>query len=283
MDFKELLDNDDVVVAPGVWDGLSAILAARADFEAVTISGFAVSASMGLPDLGLYSSEELLGRVREVANAVPLPVMSDIDTGYGGPANVQRTVRRFEAAGASAFFLEDQQSPKVCPLYSDGTPPLVDLATAEGRIRAAAEAKQERSLLVARTDATGDEAVARLTRFRDAGADLLMIMSKTFASISELTSASELLDASLVVTVSPGSWIETTASVAALAGVGTRIVVPSTVGIEVSAAAVGGAFASMRSASAFAEVSVSAMNHLELADLVGLERAAATNAKYSHP
>src|SRR5260370_13943040 len=115
---REILAGDALVVAPGVYDGLSARIAAAAGFSALYCSGGAVARSSGVPDIGLLTMTEVLARLREVIDATALPVIADADTGYGNAVNVVRTVREFERLGAAAIHLEDQVAPKKCGHYA---------------------------------------------------------------------------------------------------------------------------------------------------------------------
>ena len=115
---RERLLVTELVVALGVYDGLSARIAAAAGFEVLYASGGAIARSSGVPDLGLLSVTEVLARVREIADATSLPVIADADVGYGNALNVYRTVQEFERLGIAALHLEDQVSPKKCGHYA---------------------------------------------------------------------------------------------------------------------------------------------------------------------
>ena len=108
---RELLRAGDVVVAPGVWDGLSARLVARAGFPAAYATGGGIARSMGYPDLGLLSLSEIASRLANIVEHAGVPVIADADTGYGNALNAQRAVREFERAGVAALHLEDQTFP----------------------------------------------------------------------------------------------------------------------------------------------------------------------------
>lgn len=108
---RELLTAPELLVAPGVFDGLSARVAEQAGFAAVYLSGGAVARSSGVPDLGLLSMTEVLVRIREVVDAVAVPVLADADTGYGGVLNARRTVREMQRLGVAGLHLEDQVTP----------------------------------------------------------------------------------------------------------------------------------------------------------------------------
>jgi methylisocitrate lyase len=176
---RELLARDEILVAPGAYDALTARLIQEAGFEAVYLSGAGVSfATLGLPDIGLLTLTEMANHVAYVANAVSLPVIADADTGYGNAINVQRTVREYQQAGAAAIQLEDQAFPKRCGHLAGKE--LIPAEEMVGKIRAAVDARTDPDfLIIARTDAravTGlDDALRRAERYRRAGADILFI------------------------------------------------------------------------------------------------------------
>ena len=175
---RERLLAPGLVVAPGVYDGLSARIAAAAGFEVLYASGGAIARSSGVPDLGLLSVTEVLVRVREIADATALPVIADADAGYGNALNVYRTVQEFERLGIAALHLEDQVSPKKCGHYTGKQ--VVPAEEMLGKLRAAQEARRDRDLvLIARTDARGveglDAAIRRGNAYAAAGADLVFV------------------------------------------------------------------------------------------------------------
>lgn len=162
-----------------VWDGLSARLAAQAGFDVLMASGYNISSSMALPDVGLTSMAEVLNSCKICARAAgDTPVLADIDTGYGNAVNVMRTVWEFENVGVAGVQLEDQVSPKRCPYL--GETPLIPLPEATGKIRAAVAARRNPDFLIsARTDAnTIDEAIARGREYVESGADMVFVVSK---------------------------------------------------------------------------------------------------------
>jgi len=175
---RELLTAEDLVRAPGVFDGLSAHLARRAGFPAVYFTGAGVAASgWGLPDIGLVTATEMLDRLRVVVDSSGLPVIADADTGYGNPMHVARTVRDYERAGVAALHIEDQAFPKRCGHLTDKE--LVDTEVFVRKLRAALDARRRGTLIVARTDALGpagvDEAIARAQRYAAEGADVVFV------------------------------------------------------------------------------------------------------------
>jgi len=179
---RALLKGEEIVVAPGVYDGLSARLASDAGFAAVYATGGGIARSMGFPDLGLLSMQEVAERVAGIVEHAGVPVIADADTGYGNALNVRRTVREFERAGVAAFHLEDQVHPKRCGHYDDKA--LVPTAEMVQKLRAARDAAQDADLVViARTDAIAVEglgaAIARAQAYAAAGADLLFVEAPT--------------------------------------------------------------------------------------------------------
>ena len=180
---RRLVADGDVVVAPGVYDGLSARLAARAGFPALYATGGGIARSMGYPDLGLLSPREIVDRLANIVeHAGDVPVIADADTGYGNALNVRRAVREFERVGVAAFHLEDQTFPKRCGHYDDKavvpTPEMVQ------KLRAAREALADPDLvLIARTDALAveglDAAVERAGAYQAAGADVIFVEAPT--------------------------------------------------------------------------------------------------------
>ncbi|BBY38229.1 carboxyvinyl-carboxyphosphonate phosphorylmutase [Mycobacterium mantenii] len=177
---KELLDKRELIVAPGVFDGISAHLTRRTGQVAAYMTGAGVAASgFGLPDIGLVTATEMAERVAMITGALgDLPLIADADTGYGGPMNVVRTVRSYDAAGVAAIQLEDQVLPKRCGHLPDKQ--VVDAAVFEQTLAAALDARSDDNLLVvARTDARGplglDAAIERANRYAQAGADIIFV------------------------------------------------------------------------------------------------------------
>jgi methylisocitrate lyase len=164
------------VMLPGVFNPLVARMAERAGFQAVYLSGAALSASLGLPDVGLVALPEFVDAARAITAATPLPLICDADTGFGEALNVERTVRQFEAAGVAGIHLEDQQLPKRCGHLSGKQ--LVEPQEMAAKLRAAVAVRRDPDfLLIARTDARGvngfADAVQRAQLYRSAGADAI--------------------------------------------------------------------------------------------------------------
>ncbi|MCB1694195.1 MAG: isocitrate lyase/PEP mutase family protein [Pseudomonadales bacterium] len=177
---KLLLAQRDVLVAPGVYDGLSATLAARAGFDVVYMSGFSVAgATYGVPDVGIIGANEMAEAADRIVRAAgTTPVIADADNGYGGPLNVARIVERYEQLGVACIQIEDQVLPKRCGHMENKQ--VVGRKEATARIRAAVKARQSTDFLVmARTDAAATdglgEALRRAEDFLHAGADILFV------------------------------------------------------------------------------------------------------------
>jgi methylisocitrate lyase len=172
--FRALLDRPEILRMPGAHLGLAALLAQKQGFEALYLSGAAMSASMGLPDLGMITVEDVCFFIRQVSRATGLPILVDGDTGYGEALNVMHMVRAFEDAGAGAVHLEDQLLPKKCGHLNDKK-----LASADDMAAKVAAARKARRHLtiIARTDAVASEgmdaAVDRARRYLEAGADAI--------------------------------------------------------------------------------------------------------------
>ncbi|HEY3711231.1 MAG TPA: isocitrate lyase/PEP mutase family protein [Amycolatopsis sp.] len=177
---RQQLAGQELVVAPGVFDGISAHLVARLGFRAGYLTGAGIAASgFGLPDIGLVTQTEMAERARMITRVLGgIPLIADADTGYGAELNVVRTVREYEAAGVAAIQLEDQAFPKKCGHLPDKE--LIDPATFAARLTAALEARTDPDLVViARTDARGplglDAAIERANTYARAGADVIFV------------------------------------------------------------------------------------------------------------
>jgi 2-methylisocitrate lyase-like PEP mutase family enzyme len=167
------------LVAPGVYDGLTATLAEAAGFEALYLSGAAVAYTrLGRPDIGLTTMSEMAETLAAIRDRVALPIVIDADTGFGNALNAQRTMRTYERAGANALQVEDQNFPKRCGHLADKR--LIPVAEMTGKIRAMADARaRDETLIIARTDAIGVEgfeaALERAEAYVAAGADALFV------------------------------------------------------------------------------------------------------------
>lgn len=179
-DLKTMLaDPSRNIVAPGIYDAMTALLAEQAGFDCLYLSGASIAYTrLGRPDIGLVSASEVIATIELITDRVDLPVIVDGDTGFGNAMNAQRTVRGFERAGAQAIQIEDQSFPKRCGHLAGKT--LIGKDEMAGKIRAAVDAREtDRLRIIARTDAIAvegfDVALARAEAYADAGADVLFI------------------------------------------------------------------------------------------------------------
>jgi 2-methylisocitrate lyase-like PEP mutase family enzyme len=179
MTLKSRLAQPQILIAPGVYDGLTAAIAADAGFEALYLSGAAVAYTrLGRPDIGLTTMSEMADTMALIRDRVGVPVIIDADTGFGNALNAQRTMRAYERAGANALQVEDQTYPKRCGHLADKS--LITCAEMAGKIAAMADARASaETLIIARTDAIAVEgfaaAIDRAGAYLEAGADALFI------------------------------------------------------------------------------------------------------------
>ena len=170
--------SDNMVLAPFVYDGFTAMIAEGQGAQAVYMTGHGTSAQIGLPDVGLTSMAEMVANLGYITEGVDVPVIADADTGYGNAINVQRTVREYESAGAAALHLEDQVFPKRCGFFEGKQ--CVPMEEHVQKIRAALDARSDPGLvIIARTDAVApngwEDAIRRAEAYRAAGADLVFV------------------------------------------------------------------------------------------------------------
>jgi len=191
---RSRLARPPIVIAPGVYDPLTALIAERAGFETLYVSGAAIAYTrLGRPDIGLVSLSEVVDTVALIRDRVGVHLVVDADTGYGNALNVERTVRLLERVGATAIQLEDQDFPKRCGHLDDKV--LIPAPEMVGKIKAALDARYSReTLVIARTDAIAVEgferAIARAVSYREAGADILFVEApKTRAELQHIPPA----------------------------------------------------------------------------------------------
>jgi 2-methylisocitrate lyase-like PEP mutase family enzyme len=203
---RQLLAGEELIVAPGVYDGISAAAASRFGFRSAYMTGAGVSASAyGLPDVGLVTQTEMVERARVIAGLLEVPLIADADTGYGSPVNVVRTVHEYERAGVAAIQLEDQVFPKRCGHLAGKEVVAAERFVAV--LRAAAEARRDpATVIVARTDARAplgiDEAIRRGRLYREAGADVIFIEAPR--SEAEVERVAAEVEAPLLLNLVPG-------------------------------------------------------------------------------
>ncbi|MFW2468581.1 MAG: isocitrate lyase/PEP mutase family protein, partial [Candidatus Puniceispirillaceae bacterium] len=192
MTLRELLSRPGITLAPGVYDALSALIATKSGAEIVYLSGASLAYTrFGISDVGLVSVSEVADTLASITDRIDTPVIVDGDNGFGNALNVQRTVRSFERAGATAIQLEDQSFPKRCG-HLDGKT-LISKQEMVGKIKAALDARSHQDMqIIARTDARAveglDLAIERAEAYRDAGADVLFIEApQSIAEMKHLT------------------------------------------------------------------------------------------------
>src|SRR3954466_8366734 len=188
------LSQKPILVAPGVYDAFTALVATQAGFETLYVSGAAIAyTKLGRPDIGLVSMSEVAETVTLIRDRVDAHLVVDADTGYGNAINVMRTVRAFERAGATAIQLEDQDFPKRCG-HLDGKA-LIPTDEMVGKLKAALDTRASAdTLIIARTDAVAVEgferAIERATRYKEAGADMLFVEApKSSDDLARVTKA----------------------------------------------------------------------------------------------
>jgi 2-methylisocitrate lyase-like PEP mutase family enzyme len=236
---RELLAGEELLVAPGVYDGITAALVRSFSFRAAYMTGAGVSAAgFGLPDIGLVSLAEMAERARTIAGLLAprpgagpsaqereIPLIADADTGYGSPINVARTVREYERAGVAAVQLEDQTFPKRCGHLSGKE--VIDAERFAVVLRAAIDARSDPdTVIVARTDARAplglEEAISRARLYADAGADVIFVEAPQ--SVQEIERIAGEVDAPLLLNIVPGG-LTPELPPARLAELGYRIVI----------------------------------------------------------
>nr|WP_282600072.1 oxaloacetate decarboxylase [Patulibacter sp. SYSU D01012] len=194
------------ILLPGVYDALSARLAAAAGFDAIYVTGAGLANSrLGVPDIGLTSVDQLADHVAAISDAVDVPLVVDGDTGFGNAVNVRHAVRKLERAGAAAIQLEDQVFPKKCGHFAGKA--VIPLDEMRGKLQSALDSRRsEETLIVARTDAGAtnglDEAIERALAYRELGADVIFVEAPT--SVDELRRVAAEVDAPLVANMVEG-------------------------------------------------------------------------------
>jgi 2-methylisocitrate lyase-like PEP mutase family enzyme len=179
MSLRNLITGDELLLAPGIYDALSGLIATQSGAKAVYLSGASLAYTrFGTSDVGLVSVSEVNDTIAAITDRIDTPIIVDGDTGFGNALNVQRTVRSFERSGADAIQLEDQSFPKKCG-HLDGKK-LINTDEMVGKIHAALDARaNEETLIIARTDARAvegfSEAIDRAGAYKEAGADVLFV------------------------------------------------------------------------------------------------------------
>jgi 2-methylisocitrate lyase-like PEP mutase family enzyme len=275
---RELLAGEQLILAPGVYDGISAALVAKLGFPAAYMTGAGVSASgYGLPDVGLLTLTEMAERARVLAGLLDVPLIADADTGYGSPVNVVRTVREYERAGVAAIQLEDQVFPKRCGHLAGKE--VIEAQRFTVTLQAALEARSNPdTVIIARTDARAplgvQEAISRGRAYADAGADVIFVEAPE--SIEEVKRIAHDVDAPLLLNVVPGGRTPEIPP-ERLAELGFRIAIYPGVALGAVAKAAIGALSELASTSAIETTADPA----GFFDLLGLTRWQQLGERYS--
>jgi 2-methylisocitrate lyase-like PEP mutase family enzyme len=190
-ELRSLIDSQELIQAPGVYDALTARIAQYAGFPVLYMTGYGVAASIGYPDFGLLTMTEMLERVRQISDSTDVPIVADADTGYGNAVNVYRTVKEYERAGAAAIQIEDQAWPKRCGHMEHKQ--VIEAGEMVDKVKAAVDARtNDQTVLVVRTDAAAthgyEEALARSVLYAEAGADMLFIEAPQPDQVKEIPS-----------------------------------------------------------------------------------------------
>ena len=282
--FRQLLEQPGIIMAPGAYDCLTARLIETAGFPAIYMTGAGTSvARMGYPDLALTTMTEMLDNAAQIASVVDIPVIADADTGYGGILNVRRTVRQYERSGVAALHLEDQEFPKRCGHLDDKRViPTEDMVQ---KIRAAVDARTDDNFtIIVRTDAiavTGwDDAMRRCEEYVRAGADVLFV--EALRTPEQIEQAGRELDVPLLY-----NYVETgkspLLSAQKLESYGFKIVIYPASGILSAMRAVQQTLATLKQRGTTAHLLDSMSSLQDCFEAVGLSEMLADDARYATP
>ncbi len=260
--FRDLLAGDDLIVAPGAYDALTARLVAEAGFPMVYMTGFGTAAALGYPDYGLLTMQEMVDNAGRIADAVGVPVLADADTGFGNELNVIRTVGEYERRGVAGIHLEDQVMPKRCG-HLDGKQ-VVGRDEFTSRIAAAVGARSSDDfVIVARTDAAAvhgfDDAIGRANDALAAGADVAFVEALT--TPEQVAAVPELVDGPCLLNLVPGGKtpLLSTDEVAAL---GYRIAIHPVLLLGIVSTAVDAALGQLASTGMHPDAGISSVHDL---------------------
>lgn len=214
---KEKISRGKLIRLMAAHNPMSALISEEAGFDGVWASGFEYSASLGVPDASIYSMSDHLGMVSWMADRISIPIIADVDTGFGNAINVHHTVRKYEKAGAAGIVIEDKVFPKMSSLAQSSRHQMVSIPEFQGKIAAAVDARTDGDfLLIARVEALiagagEEEALARAHSYEKAGADLILIHSKRSSS-SEIESFIKRWDGNVPIVIVPTSYPDLTES-----------------------------------------------------------------------
>lgn len=280
--FAARVRQGPLVIAPGIFDMISARIADRLGFDALYMTGYGVVAShLGLPDAGLATYSDMVGRVSQMAAATATPIVADGDTGYGGLLNVQHTVRGYEAAGACAIQIEDQEFPKKCGhMLGRQVIPMADMAA---KVKVAVESRSDPDfLIIARTDSRSslglDEALRRAESYLKAGADVLFVESPE--SIEEMRRIGEAFKGVPLFANLVEGGRTPLLDAKTLAEIGYRIAIFPAIGFLAAGAALERAYLDLKATGSSASVSVPLYDFKRFSALMGFDRVAEFDQRY---
>jgi 2-methylisocitrate lyase-like PEP mutase family enzyme len=267
---RELLASKDVLVAPGAYDAASAAAIAHSGFPVVHATGAGISCSLGYPDLGLLGMREVADHIQRMVDVTSVPLIADVDTGYGNQLNTIRAIREFERIGVAGLHIEDQVFPKKCGLLSGRE--VVPLEDMVAKLRAALDTRiDENMVIIARTDARdalGLEAVIeRGQAFHQAGADMIFVYGAH--SPEELRKIADEVPGPLMTHVSRGASFSDI-SHADLGGLGYKLVIHALSPLEVAMQAVSAYLSALREAGSEESYQEKMMTYQDLYGLVKL-------------
>jgi len=264
---RKALAGKGLITAPGVYDMISAKIADRLGFTTLYMTGFGVSATLGMPDAGLASYTEMVESVAQICQGTSTPVICDGDTGFGGLLNVERTVQGYERAGAAAIQLEDQVFPKRCGHLAGKD--VIDVAQFALALQAAVETRRDPdTVIIARTDARAplgiEEAIRRANRYASVGADVIFVEAPQ--SVEEIEQIAAEVDAPLLLNVVPGGRTPELPH-PRLAELGYRIVIHPGVALAAVVPAMIGALSTLRETTPSRDGAPSPESFFDLFDL----------------
>ena len=186
---RQLISGEGSIIAPCIYDAISARAVEATGFEAAGTTGFGMHGSMlGMPDNGVLAFNEMVNALGKMADSVNIPIMADAEGGYGNAINTIRTIREFEKVGIAGLFIEDQKLPTNCPYVKKTV--TISIAEMVGKLKAALDARQDEDfIIVARTDASGEEAVERSNIYLEAGADMVKVIPHSLADLQTFPKA----------------------------------------------------------------------------------------------
>lgn len=280
-ELRRKLRENSIFTTVGVGDALMAKIADQTEhIDGILTSGFAISAhQLGLPDVELYTRTDNVYVVHNASAVVNKPIIADIDTGYGNAVSIIRSIQEFERAGAAGVIIEDQISPKRCPICVDETNSILPIEEAVGKIRAAVDGRLNKdTVIIARTDATDqNEAIKRAKLYRDAGADLVQPISKAFQTVEQMRDFVKSVDCpvSLVIV----GWLEQL-TYEEIQQIGPKIIHFALASVTAAHAAASSVFSYIGANKTIRNSPVAHTNHSQLVQFLGMPLISELEAKY---